>query len=416
MTARQCFLVISSCLLIMPINAIKYQWGGFARLDTAFDTRQNVGSNDGATALYPEPIDYDSNCCDIHAHGNFCMTPAVTRLFFKTYDAHAQNCELKSYIEVDFTGNDILTTGLVKIRHAYLQATWPKTTLIVGQYFHPIVVEECFTDTVGFYGGMPIASYARWPQMRLEHRWHEIMLGIAMYSQFLFQSPGPDGYDRSYMRHSLTPGLCLTAEWQHPDTYAGLLFNVKRLQPATDTSPKTDSTKKYVTSAKITSLMGSVWLGFRVGYLRMNNQFILGQNGPDFNNLGGYAVSCYNDATGHCTYTNINYYGIWSDWEYTQYQTLTPGIFMGFTKSLGSRNCVYLDPTTHEPTFYGFDKNLDRVLRIASRMTTLIHNVYIGLEFDYSKAWFGPMNNCGKHPNTYSTDSARTLLVVQYNF
>ena len=417
MGARQYVLVIVlSGLIFLPLSAIKYQWGGFVRLDTAFDTRQTIGSDDGATTLFPAPIDYDSNCCDINAHSHFCMTPAVTRLFFKTYDARVKNCELQSYIEVDFTGANDLTSGVLKLRHAYFQALWPKTTLLVGQYYHPIIVEECFTDTVGFNGGMPMASYARWPQIRLEHQWHEMVLGITMYSQFLFQSPGPLGYDRSYMRHSLTPGLCLSAEWRHQDTFAGLLFNVKRLQPAIYTTPKYDLTTKYVTEERITSVLGSAWLGFKVGDVRINNQFVLGQNGPDFNNLGGYAVHCYDPVTGHCTYTNIDYYSFWTDWEYMKYTSLTPGLFVGITKSLGSRNCVYLDPATQEPTFYGFDKNLDQVLRIAPRITTLFHNVYIGFEFDYSAAWFGPMNCKGKHPHTCSVDSARCLLVAQYNF
>lgn len=416
MNARILLLGLLTIFATSRIAAIKYQWGGFVRLDNAFDTRMNVGSDDGATILFPAPVDYDTNCCDINAHSHFCMTPAVTRIFFKTYDTKVKDAEIKSYIEADFTGVGDTTAGLIKIRHAYFQTDWLNTSLLVGQYFHPIIAEECFTDTVGFNGGMPVVSYCRWPQIRLEHKCHELVFGATMYSQFLFQSPGPLGYDRSYMRHSMVPGLCATLEWHHDTTHAGILFNFKRLQPALSTSPSNDVTKRYVTEERFSSYLGSAWLGFKVGQLRINNQFVYGQNGPDFDNLGGYAVSCYNPSTGHCTYTNINFYSLWTDIEYQHYQSITPGLFVGLVKSAGSHNTVYLNPTTCQPTFYGFDKNLDRVMRFMPRITTLFHNVYIGFEFDYSRAWFGPMNCRGKHPNTHTVDSARALLVAQYNY
>jgi hypothetical protein len=262
-----------------------------------------------------------------------------------------------------------------------------------------------------------MASYARYPQFRLEHAWHDFIFGITPYSQFLFQSLGPIGFSRTYIRHSLTPGLCVTAEWKRPKVKAALLFNIWQLQPDVYTTSATDSTKKYVSNEKITSMIGSAWVSFTVGDLRINNQIIAGQNGPAFNTLGGYAVSCYNPTTGASTYANINFASVWSDWEYNKHKTCTPGFFIGFVKSLGSGNKpVYLDPTTGKPTFYGFDDDLDQVFRFAPRITTQFHRLYVGFEFDFSQAWFGPMNACGKHPCTCPVNSVRVLLQAHGEF
>lgn len=410
--------ILCGCTVLQhtPLLAVTFTWGGQVRLDSAFDTRQNIGTDDSAVVLFPEPVELDSNGCDINAHSHFGMTPSTTNLFFKVHDLHIHNAELKGYVNTYFIGATNYSLGIPRIWFAFVKALWPYKSLLVGLYYHPTLVENCEPNNVNFNGGMPIASYARWPQIRFKYQWNHVAISTSLYSQFaIFSSPGPRGYSPQYMRNSITPGLCATLEWFNESTTAGVLFNVKRLQPALYTTPEL-TTKKYATDAKVTSVMGSAWLGFNIGYLRWNNQLSVGQNGPDFNTLGGYAVSDYSATTGKCTYTNIGFASMWTDIEYTRYNTCSPGIFAGIVTSLGAHKPVHLDPATNTPTFYGFYHALDSVLRIAPRLTTTIAHVFVGFEVDYARAWFGAMNNRGKHPHTNAVDTLRILLQTHYDF
>jgi len=409
--------------LFFKTGAITYRWRFWPRIDMAFDTRRSVCTDDGSTILFPLPPDYDSNGNDINADEFFGLSPSVSKISLKVSDVKVKGCEFGAYLESDFTGvidstgTSTNTIGLLKMRYAFITAKWAKTKLIIGNALHPIYPEHCSPNTVNFNGGMPMASYARYPLIGGYRMWDKLTLGATLYSEFLFQSLGPIGFSRTYIRRGLMPGICLTAEWTPQDFIFGALFNWWRIEPANYTSPASDATKKYVTEAKVTSMIGSVWAGFKIGDLRINNQVLYGQNGPAFDSLGGYAVSCLNETTGACTYTNIKFASGWSDWEYTKHATLTPGFFIGLSKSLGSGSKpVYLDPTTHKPTFYGFDDDLDQVFRFAPRITTKFYDIFVGFEVDWSKAWFGAMDCCGKHPQTTAVSAIRFLLQTHAEF
>lgn len=436
---RACHILLTLVVYVVinSINAAKYEFGGVPRLDTAFDTHHCVGTDDGATILYPAPPEYDANGFDINAHAHYGMTPALSKFFLKISDCKVKECELRAYIEGDFTGvldavgSSMYTIGLFKMRYAYFKATWPKTTLLIGHSDHPFFVPDCTPNTVNYYGGLPMACYTRGTEIRVEHQWRDMFFGLTAYSQFLFVSIGPCGvsgsytnpcFSRSYMRHAITPEVCASVIVRKPWVTTGILFDVKQLRPALytvgalDIASTATTVKKYITNQKITSVIGSAVLGFKWENLRINNQITLGQNGPDFGTLGGYAVSCYNPETGACTYTNVNFLGIWTDWEYNKYTSLTPGFFLGLVQSLGASQGVYLRPTTGTPYFYGFDYRLDKVFRFAPRITTKFYNIFVGFEVDYSSAWFGAMDCCGKHPTTCPVSSTRFLLQTHYDF
>jgi len=413
---------------VMQLSAIKYEFGGAPRVDMAFDTRRFVGTDDGATILYPAAPDYDTNCQDIKAEAAYGMTPALSKFFLKVSDVVIKNCSLMAHVEGDFSGvynaegSNTYTTGLFELYYAYIKAQWPKKSILVGNTEHPLYPDDCSPNCVGYHGGIPMVCYTRLPQIRMEYQAGSFQFGLTPYSHFLFPSMGPIGYSRSYMRHSMAPGLCANVFWRNSSTIMGFLFDVKQLKPATYTTQSLDlvatptMAKKYVTNQKITSVIGSAILGFDVRDLHIKNQVILGQNGTDFSTLGGYAVSCYAPVTGACTYTNINFLSLWTDWEYGKYENFTPGFFVGLVKNLGARQPVYLDPTTGQPIFYGFDSQLDMVFRLAPRITATFYNFYIGCEFDCMWSWFGAMNCCGKQQHTQAVNGVRVLLQAHYDF
>jgi hypothetical protein len=413
--------IVSICALICIVKlhtTPTYEWGGFARLDTFGDTRQSIASTaDGACLYYPKKCECDENNCDINARGRFGMTPSVSRMWFKTNTTTSSDIALKSHIEFDFRGSCGEVLGLLLLRHAYVKAEWPKVSLLAGQYFHPIYVEGCKPMCVSYHGGCPIEIYARSPQITLQYHPSSFNLIATAYSQLIYQDSGPDGLSVRYIQNSCLPGFYIAAEIRKEHFIAGLGFNTRRLLPALSctTTSTSEPTKTYVNNSHVTSFMGTAYATIKINDYTFENKIIVGSGSLDFLTIGGYAVSCLNTSTGKRTFTPINFAAYWFDGSYEKHKTLAPGIFIGISKIIGSHKPIYLDESGN-PIYYGFDSKLDQVFRVAPRIKSSFNNIDIGLEFDYTKAWFGSMNCCGKHPCTYSVGVLRTLMVVCYNF
>ena len=75
----------------MKLSAIKYEFGGSPQIDMAFDTRHFIGTDDGATILYPAPPECDANGLDINACAAFGMTSALSNFFLKISECTAHN-------------------------------------------------------------------------------------------------------------------------------------------------------------------------------------------------------------------------------------------------------------------------------------------------------------------------------------
>ncbi len=393
--------------------------GGFVRMDSATDTRQGVAGPDCSCYIYPKKIECDDQCGDINARGNFIFTPAVTRLRISADSPEMKNVNISGLIELDFYAYCSDIYGITRMRHAFLKAEWENKSLLVGQYWHPIYPMRCFADTVSFNGGTPIETYARYPQIRFD--WHKGALGakLTAYSQYQFTDKGPDGSTPFYMQNSMTPGLFGAVEIRKPRFFAGAGVNMQRLLPAlSTTTTSTNVTKRtYVSTDKLTSLIGTLYCSFDIKKFLIKTKIAVGQNGYSFGTLGGYAVNCLNPTTGKRCFENINFASWWGELVYRKYQKIHPAIFVGITRNLGTSHnkCIYRDDNEN-PIFYGYDSEIHQVLRISPRIKSSFNYVHIGVEADFTKAWYGKMNAYGEQKNTYPTSNMRILVATWYAF
>ncbi len=409
-------------------SPISFKWGGLCRLDTFTDTRQCVGSDDNLATLYPKKCEPDANCCDINACGHFGMSPAVSRLWMRAKGPSVGKAELSGYFEMDFVGRYLESFGIPRLRYAFTNAKWPDKNLIIGLYLHPLMDVDVIPDTVGFFAGTPITLYARTPQIRFEYMPHKLAFIGVLYSQFADTDTGPIGADFSYIQDSMLPGFYVGTEWRSETVLLGAGLDIHRIRPALSVTPTTTTTPKFVSDAQLTSLIGTIYTRLiPTDDIVIKAGATYGQNGFSALAIGGYAVnrfccksgqSSYSTLTVPCSYTNLNFGSIWLDADYVRYQYILPGFFVGVTQSTGaSKNkCIYINSSTGNPIFYGYDSQLDRVFRFAPRIRGLFDKFELGLEFDYTVAWFGCMNARGKHPCTYSTSNARVLFVTTYKF
>ena len=390
------------------------RWGGCLRLDTFADTRQTVATEDGAWMIWPKKVECDSQGGDINARGRLGMSPAYSSAYVEVTDK-INETKLRGKIEMEFASE--YPVGLMDLRDAFFKAEWEKRSLLVGHALHPLV-EACSPNTVSWGGGNPAAPFAFFPQICWKNYVGAFTFILAPYSEYDYLSEGFVGYSSTYMHNSMSPGLYLGVQVENKWAKFGVSFDMKRLLPAlstTTTSTTSMITKTIIHDECLMSFIGAVYGELQLNNFKIKAESIFGQNGYDMCLLGGYALGGANFDNGKRCYTNINFASGWIDIENIRHEKLQPGIFIGYAKNLGTRRSVFLDDECR-PRFYGEDDQLSQVLRVAPRLRSQFNNLEIGVEMDFSVAWYGRMNCKGVQPCTYYVSNLRPLLVTCYYF
>ena len=88
--------------------------------------------------------------------------PSKARLTGKITGPDVVKAKTSALLEADFFGNENLNFADVngfRLRHAIIKLNWQTTELMVGQYWHPLFVPECFPDVVSFNTGAPFSAF-----------------------------------------------------------------------------------------------------------------------------------------------------------------------------------------------------------------------------------------------------------------
>lgn len=394
------------------IRQKKFTVGGFVRLDTFVDTRQVYGGNTKIYFIYPLEPSLDPEGNDINDHGRLGFTPETSRFFIRTQNIDiGKKTKLDGIFEGDFVGE---TIGSFRIRHAAAKLIWKKGSLLFGQFWHPLYPSDCSPNIVGFAGGIPMATYARYPQLRLTYKLKKLDIFLTAYSQFQAFSSGPAGKSINYIQNSTLPGLNLATELRTEHVLAGATVNLQFLDPQISTT----TTPSYKQDQTLASWGGALYSTLDLDKLTIRAFGFIGQNAANFYTLGGYAIKTLDNTTGKATYANVASTSFWLDLEYLVNEHVIPGLFTGYVKNLGSSQTLYTSPVTGLPTFYGMDTTgrLASVFRIATRLVLQWNQLQVAFEADYARAWFGTMNNRGKYPTTSGVGNLRFLVVTRYNF
>jgi hypothetical protein len=158
-------------LRLGPVTISPY---GYIKYELFYDSRQNIGSREVETHLFPLPILPDICGRDTNAHAKFQMSIIETRAGVKFKGPSWGSLKAIGLIEGDFRGVSELTLQTLRLRHAFGRIEWDTGSFLFGQYWHPMVAEECFPHTVSINRGVPIESRARNPQLRVTERWGDI--------------------------------------------------------------------------------------------------------------------------------------------------------------------------------------------------------------------------------------------------
>jgi hypothetical protein len=396
-------------------------FSGFVKTDLFYDSRQTVNIREGHFLLYPENQKLDLNGIDINAKDHFGILSIQSRLTGKITGPDVLKAKTSALLEADFFGNENLNFSDVngfRIRHAIIKLNWQTTELLIGQYWHPLFVPECFPDVVSFNTGSPFQPFSRNPQIRLTQKVNKIKLIVAATSQRDFSSTGPDGVSPKYLSNAVLPDMNLhllySSLFNETNEFllgAGAEFKqlVPRLYSQGDKNLKDGRDSIYFAGdERVSSYALSVYSKLKLKTVTIKAYAIYGRNLYDQVMLGGYAVTSLNESNQMSyEYSPVKNISLWT--ELSTSGKVQAGIFAGYTKNLGTEN-------DNTGVYYSRGSNINYVYRIAPRMIINLEKLRIAAELEFTSAQYGKANTAGLVDSDLKTFSNLRLLTAFYYF
>ncbi len=389
---------------------------GYAQLSNSYDTRQLFGDNEVLGTFFPKPIVLDPRGHDINDHPEFRMVVTQSTIGLLARGPNWDSVKTFATLETDFLGESISSIGCMHVRHLFSFLDWQKGSLLMGQYWHPLALPQCWPGVVNFNGGAPFEIFSRDPQIRLTQRFDGIEIMASVASQFDFTSNGPFGPTRLYIERAVIPNIDAQIHLIGDSYFGGVAFDYKRLKP------RLVSNKHYNVHEHIDSFLAQAFLKLNVTEsLSLRMKGIWGQNANDLGLISGFGVKTVNPITDARTYANTAAASGWFDVTYffDKEQKYQLGLFVAYAKNLGSQQKLFIDPKTKLPIIYalsGVSQNIDDLFRISPRYIIQHNPFLISFELEFTQTAWGHPNERGKVIHAKNANNVRLLAQINYVF
>jgi hypothetical protein len=422
MTKRH-LLTILLTILGMPLfsQETKPNFGisftGFIRSDFFYDSRQVVTFREGNFLMYPENIAKDANGTDLNAKPSLNFLAICTRLKANVTAPDALGAKISGAIEGEFFGHTEGDINGFRLRLAFVKMSWPKTELIMGQYWHPMFITDAAIIPISFNTGAPFQPITRYPQIRLTHDISSFRIMGMAYTQRDHSSFGPNYADPSkpiasgiYLRNAAIPDLHLQIQYRPSGKQfiAGAGVDFKTLMPELYTTGQ--GGKKYQTKTTLSSWAYFAFAKAIFKPLTIRAGAYMAENAADMVFIGGYACSNITDTlTNARSWTNIRTSSAWIDFSNNN-PTYKVGLLLGYTKNLGSKDQINTN------LYCSRGKDIDHVLRASPRFVYVKNKLEVSFELEYTVAAYGDTDMHGRVVNLHEVSNLRPLLVTALNF
>jgi len=380
---------------------VNYELYGFIRNDFYYNSRLNEEVIDGIFHLFPKPAIINNEGIDENAVPQAEMISVATRLGLNIKGGIIAGAKSSAKIEMDFAGSGSYYF-LIRLRQAYMQFDWDKTSLLVGQTWHPMFGSVSPTGAT-YNAGVPFQPFNRSPQLRINHQLSPslTLIGAAIY-QMQYTSTGPLGFSAEYMKKAIQPNLFGGLEFKKSGWTSGFGIDYKKIKP---------------NDHYISSLSAVAYAQFIKSMWQVKAKAVVGQNLSDHLMAGGYG-EIFDSNTGGVQYTNISSHASWVNVIYGKKWQV--GLFGGYFQNLGSGTTLHA--VGNEYTLYGrgFYKNsqqmLDRLIRVSPMLIYNLPNFNVGIEYNLTQAQYGKITSDGRITQPYSVNNHRILASATYFF
>lgn len=396
--------------------AFGIKFSGWARTDIFYDSRQSAILREGHFMLYPENVLKDANGDDINAKGSFNILSICSRLKGTITAPDVLGAKTTGIIEGEFFGMSESDVNGFRLRHAFLKLSWPKSEVVIGQFWSPMFNHEAYPGTISFNTGSPFQPFTRNPQIRYTHNINAFRLIATAYTQRDFTSMGPDPKDPTksisssvFLRNSGKPDLNFQLQYRLPGTehFIGAGIDHKSVMPELYTTGKSG---KYKTTKEVPALTYFAYLRVNTKPVNIKVYSMMGEDNADLTMLGGYASNGITDSvTGARDWENIRTASVWADVQ-TNNQKCRFGLFMGYTKNLGAAIDL------KNPVFFSRGANIDYVYRIAPRATYISGKFELSFELENTVAAYGTIKANASVEDSKEVSNLRPLVTAVLNF
>lgn len=411
-------LLLAVCLLA-TMNSFaqkkdfKYKFYGQIRTDLYYNSRANQETVDGLFHMYPLDVLPDEEGNDRNATANGSFYTLYTRLGVDVAGPKLGNAKTSAKVEVDFRGSGS-SFSTVRVRHAFLNLDWGKSALLLGQTWHPLF-GDVFPQILNLSVGAPFHPFSRAPQIRYQYRNRNLQLTGAAVWQSQYLSVGPDNVkSQSYIKNSCVPEIYAGIDYKGKNWLIGAGIELLSMKPRTESKveridPITQIKrfKIYKVDERITTLSYEAHLRYTHKDWFVAAQSVLGRNLTQTCMLGGYGVKSVDQRTGKQEYASLLNSASWLNVTYGK--KWKPGIFLGYSKNLGTRDSV--------TKLYGTGTDLDKLITAGAELTYNVAHWKFGVEYTLSSASYGSLDTFeGKIIDTHSVRNNRIVGVAMFMF
>jgi hypothetical protein len=384
---------------------------GFVRSDFFLDTYKGLNAFQDVFYLYPNFIGTDANGDDINHQTTANFLSIVTRGGVNINGPMIFGAKTTGCIEVDFAGKPEIY--LLRLRKAYTQFSWEKTKLIVGQTWHPFFGNDAFPRIGSLNTGSPFRPFNRSPQFRFDYKAGALTFSATELYQQQYLSNGPVGNSSTYARDGIIPESVLSFEYQKKAFTLGAGVDYLRIKPRVYT---TGSDSKIYNSNEI--LGSTSWMAYtkyNKNKLMMLLQGYYGQNMAHLTMNSGYGVATINPQTGKETYTNYN--EIYSVFNITYGNKWKPGLFVGYSKNLGTSDA--LQSFDGKARVWGLGETIQSMNRISPSISYSVPKFLLTAELERTLVNYGvgQINfTDGLYPTVHKVVNSGVRLIMTWYF
>jgi hypothetical protein len=392
-------------------------WYGFIRTDYIWDSRKSAQVREYNLNLYPLDEALDVNGADLNDTGASNFLSVVSRLGTKVKGPNVWGAKISGTLEGDFFGNTEASIGLLRLRHAYINMDWSKTSLTMGQTWYPTFIPEVFPGVANFSTGIMFNPFGWASQVKLKQNFTKEFSGaLTAYKEREFTTMTATGATQNAASiNSAIPTLHGQLQFKNKNWIAGLGAEYKSLQPLTEYN--LTSTTKAVTTETVNST--SI-----VGYFKYSNDKfsvkaygITGKNMYNLVMLGGFTG--YTTAGQPMKFEGNKTTSYWIDIA-SNNKKVAPGLFFGMTTNDGTSKTLAAGETaSYFVRGVSGSRVVDQVMRVSGRVDFKQNKFRVTPEIEYTGATWGDLNANGNgtaNLNKKDVSNMRFMISCVYAF
>ena len=404
---------------------------GFVRFESYIDTYKGLNAANEQFFLVPLYAGMDANGKHINETPTYNFSAMASRVGVRINGPEILKSKTSANIETDFAGDLGTNPAMLRLRQANAVFSWTKSSLLIGQTWHPFWSGKVFPTVGGLNTGAPFQPFNRSPQIRFDYKpTANLILSAAAVSEFQYKSYGftkIEAMDPKLMSYA-DKSECFNRNAGIPEMIANLELNthgftlgagtsLKYIQPTLYTIGA--DTKKYVSTELLQSLSFVGYSQYVKNKFTIRAKGVYGQNMTHLNIPGGYGVSTLDSVSGAMTYTPYNSLTSFINAIYgAKYQV---GILAGYMKNLGTKDALYNFGTEAAPSTVtpGLLTTVASIYRVAPHFAVNVSKLRVVLEYELTSAKYGTGNinpGNGLYQNSVDVTNHRGNLMLMYSF